>query len=350
MNRDTPAGQSPLQALLLELQNELERAQKEAKEVEILIRQSSGEVEKLTQNNTRLANKVRQMEMNLETYPRQDIRELYTSFLESQMRLFMMRGQLEQLQSRQQHLTQYISLLQRIIETARAGAFPAGAPAGTSSGAPSIARIIEAQERERGRLARQMHDGPAQSLTNLILQAEICERLFDSNPAQARTELANLRSAVNATFQKVREFIFDLRPMMLDDLGLVPTLRRYLKDYQDKSGITVQFNLLGQERRLPGHMEVILFRGVQEMLKNVQKHAQASQSIVTLEFGQEAVTVSVEDNGVGFVPEAQEQSAGKAGALGIPTLREQAQMLGGAFSIESAPGRGTRAVLEIPLS
>lgn len=350
MKHDSPAGKSPLQALLLELQNELDRAQKEAKEVEILIRQSSSEVEKLTQNNTRLANKVRQMETNLETYPRQDIRELYTSFLESQMRLFMMRGQLEQLQSRQQHLAQYTSLLQRIIETARAGAFPAGASTATTSGAPSIARIIEAQERERGRLARQMHDGPAQSLTNLILQAEICERLFDSNPAQARTELANLRSAVNATFQKVREYIFDLRPMMLDDLGLVPTLRRYLKDYQDKSGITVQFNLLGQERRLPGHIEVILFRGVQEMLKNVQKHAQASQAVVTLEFGQEAVTASVEDNGVGFVPEAQEQAAGKPSALGIPTLREQAQMLGGTFRIESAPGRGTRASLEIPLS
>lgn len=349
MKRETSTDKSALQALLLELQNELDRAQKEAKEVEILIRQSSSEVDKLTQTNTRLANKVRQMETNLETYPRQDIRELYSSFLESQMRLFMMRGQLEQLQGRQQHLAQYTSLLQRIIETARAGPFPAGPSTTASSGAPSIARIIEAQERERGRLARQMHDGPAQSLTNLILQAEICERLFDTDPAQARTELANLRNAVNATFQKVREFIFDLRPMMLDDLGLVPTLRRYLKDYQDKSGISVQFNLLGQERRLAGHMEVILFRGVQEMLRNVQKHAQANQAVVSLEFGQDLVTASVEDNGIGFIPEELERSAGKPAGLGISSLREQAQMLGGVFHIESTPGRGTKATLEIPL-
>ena len=98
----------------------------------------------------------------------------------------------------------------------------------------SIVRIIEAQEQERQRLVRQLHDGPAQSLTNLILQAEICERVFDTDSERARHELGELKTAVTLTFQKVRDYMFDLRPMMLDDLGLIPTIRRYVDDYNEK--------------------------------------------------------------------------------------------------------------------
>src|SRR5581483_11289058 len=96
----------------------------------------------------------------------------------------------------------------------------------------AVIQTIEAQESERQRLAQQMHDGPAQSLTNLILQAEIVERLFDSEPARARSELGQLKTSANVTFQRVRDFIFALRPMMLDDLGLLPTVRRYTQQFE----------------------------------------------------------------------------------------------------------------------
>src|SRR5690606_21532328 len=131
---------------------------------------------------------------------------------------------------------------------------------GASLSTQAIVRIVEAQEVERQRLARQMHDGPAQSLTNFILQAEICQRLFDRNPDRAGEELNDLKTAARGTFQKVRDFIFDLRPMMLDDLGLVPTIRRYVEAYEEKTGIDTQLNILGDERRLPAHIEVMMFR------------------------------------------------------------------------------------------
>src|SRR5205823_5117940 len=145
------------------------------------------------------------------------------------------------------------------------------------AGPPVIVRIVEAQEAERQRLTRQMHDGPAQSLTNFILQAEICQRLFDMDPSRARTELVGLKGAATTTFQKIRDFMFELRPMMLDDLGLVPTVRRYLDSFETKTGVQTELSLTGSERRLPPHTEVTVFRAVQELLTNIRNHAQATR-------------------------------------------------------------------------
>jgi len=350
-NANTPAGS--YQELVEGAESELEQVRKELKEIDILIRQSSGEVDKLTQRNAQLATKMRQMEANLDTYPRQDIRDVYSSSQEAQMRLFMMRGQVEQLQSKQENLTRYGNLLRRIMETAgQEPAGGAGQPQYGQSGSqePSFfARVIESQERERQRLARQMHDGPAQSLTNLILQAEICERLLDSDVARARGELASLRNAVNATFQEVREFIFDLRPMMLDDLGLVPTLRRYVSDFEEKTRLASNVQFVGQERRLPAHVEVTVFRVVQGLLTNTHQHAHASNVQVSLELQDSSVITAIEDDGAGFDVEDTLKSSPQR-IVGLASMQEQVEMLGGRFQIESGIGQGTRIIFEIPIT
>jgi two-component system sensor histidine kinase DegS len=351
MQQEIALGGVSLSALREESQKEYERLQKELKEIDVLIRQSTAEVEKLGQRQAQLANRVRQMEMNIDTYPRSDIREIYGAAHEAQMRLFMMRGQLEQLQSRQQSLEQQSQWLLRMIESV--AQFVASEP--TAAWAPEagavssdVVRIIEAQENERQRLARQMHDGPAQSLTNLVLQAEICERLFESDPLQARVELGSLKSSANATFQKIREFILTLRPMMLDDLGLTPTLRQYVQDFENKSGLAASLTVTGREARLPSHTEVTLFRMVQELLTNVQKHAHASQAQVTLDFGEQAVVATVEDDGSGFDVDEVQRAIQQRKGLGLHTLQERAEMLGGRVEYESRVGRGTRVRIEIP--
>jgi two-component system sensor histidine kinase DegS len=304
------SGTEELTALIQESQKEYDQIQTELKEIDVLIRQSTTEVEKLAQRNTQIANRTRQMEMNIETYPREDIREIYTAANEAQMRLFMMRAQLEQLQ---------------------------------------IVRVIDAQENERLRLSRQMHDGPAQSLTNLALQAEICERLFDTDPLRARVELGNLKNAVNTTFEKIRGFIATLRPMMLDDLGLVPTLKNFVQDFEEKKRLSTNFTVIGRETRLPSHTEVTIFRVIQELLDNVYAHAHASHVQVVLDFGDGAVVASVEDDGSGFdVAEAQSPGQQRKG-LGLSTIQERAEMLGGQMQIESRIGRGTKVRIEIPV-
>jgi two-component system sensor histidine kinase DegS len=345
------SGAEQLAVLTQESQKEYEHIQKELKEIDVLIRQSTTEVEKLAQRNTQIANRVRQMEMNIETYPRSDIREIYGAAHEGQMRLFMMRGQLEQLQNRQQNLERQSQRLLRVIELARQivpsdlVALSGGAMPGSQS---AIVRVIEAQENERLRLSRQMHDGPAQSLTNLSLQAEICERLFDTDPLQARVELGNLKNAVNAAFQKIRDFILTLRPMMLDDLGLVPTLKQYVQDFGEKTKLLTNFTVMGRETRLPSHSEVTIFRVVQELLTNAHTHAHATHAQVTLDFQDEVVVASVEDDGSGFDVEEAQSPAQQRRGLGLPTIQERTEMLGGRVHIESRVGRGTKVRIEIP--
>jgi two-component system sensor histidine kinase DegS len=354
-----PSGVEQLRSLIQESQKDYEQIQKELKEIDVLIRQSTAEVEKLAQRNTQIVNRVRQMELNLDTYPRNDIRDIYAAGQEAQMRLFMMRGQVEQLQSRQQSLEQQAQRLLRIMESASRIAptdlasrprLTSGAGAATSGSQSDIVRVIEAQEAERQRLARQIHDGPAQSLTNLILQAEICERLFDTDPVQARMELGNLKNTVNATFQKIRDFILTLRPMMLDDLGLVPTLKQYIQDFEEKTGLSVNYTVMGRETRLPPHNEVTIFRVIQELLTNISKHAHASHVQVSLDFQEGAVVASVEDDGSGFdASEAQSTSLQRKG-LGLATIRERTDMLGGKVQIESRLGRGTKVRLQVPIA
>jgi two-component system sensor histidine kinase DegS len=337
--------------LLQELTADLEQSSKELKEIDINIRQSNDEVAKLTQRNAQLTNKLRQMEMNLDTFPRKDIREIYTTAGDAQMRLFMMRIQLEKLQARQQSLEQLQATQRKVLEALGRGAQAAGrGPTGQDMSASLIARVIEAQESERQRLARQMHDGPAQSLTNLILQAEICERSFDGDPKRTREELGGLKSAVKGTFQKVREFIFDLRPMMLDDLGVLPTLRRYVQEFREKNGVAANFTLTGKERRLPAPVEVTIFRAVQTLLKNVQEHAHASKVDVAVALEDDSVSVVVEDDGSGFNVDEALTTAAEQHAIGLTAMRNQIELLGGHVQIESAAGRGTRAAFDLPLT
>nr|HID12528.1 sensor histidine kinase [Anaerolineae bacterium] len=349
MAASTETGIASFEQFLEECSKEYEQAQRQLKEIDLLIQQTTAEVERLAQRNTHMTNRLRQVEAALDTVPREDIREAYTAVLDTQQRLFTMRGQLEKLQSEQHNLARYLDLLRSILEIADRAEYEPRISEGGEPTQPLVVRIIEAQERERQRLSRQMHDGPAQSLTNLILQAEICERLFDTDPERARAELINLKNAVAATFQKIKAFILNLRPMMLDDLGLIPTLRRYVDSFSDNSGVLTHLMVTGKERRLAPHKEMAIFRLVQELLNNAYEYGHASSVQINLDMGDELVRVSVEDNGSGF--ELTEMLASPdADRLGLATMRERVEMLGGQIHFDSGLGRGTRVSFELPVS
>lgn len=350
----TPAGATSEQ-FLEQCSKEYEQTQSELKEVDLLIQQTTSEVERLAQRNTQVTNKLRQIEAALDTIPREDIREAYTAVLDTQQRLFTMRGQLEKLQSNQRNLSRYLDMLHDVLEVTGWADFgsqvagEAGDEVGDGGPAqPLVVRIIEAQERERQRLSRQMHDGPAQALTNLILQAEICERLFDTDADRARSELVNLKTAVAGTFQKVKGFILNLRPMMLDDLGVVPTLRRYVDGFAENSEVMTNLTITGKERRLEPHKEVTIFRLIQELLNNAAEYAHASSAQISLDLGDDLARVSVEDNGSGFeLTEAL--TSPDADQLGLAMLRERVEMLGGRIYFDSSVGRGTKVSFELPI-
>jgi two-component system sensor histidine kinase DegS len=344
----TESGAASFEKFADECNREYEQAQRELKEIDLLILQTTGEVERLAQRNSQVTNRLRQIEAALDTVSREDIREAYTTVLDTQQRLFTMRGQLEKLQNNQRSISRYLDLLRTVVEI---GASASPEPQIAEEGEPAqplVVRIIEAQERERLKLSRQMHDGPAQMLTNLILQAEICERLFESDTARARTELANLRTAVAATFQKVKGFILSLRPMMLDDLGVVPTLRRYVDTFSDNSGISTNLMVTGKERRVQSHKEVTIFRIVQELLNNAVDHAHAANVQISLDLSDDVVRVSVEDNGSGFEL-TDALNSPDADKLGLATMRERIEMLGGQIFFDSGLGRGSKVTFDLPV-
>ena len=342
------------------LQGDLDQIRRELAELNVGVPQNSAEVDRLAQRELSVSSRQREMDMNLESYPRNDIRQFYSSLHEVQLRLYMMRTQLEQQQNRQRNLQDRQQELQTNLALLTAIASQGvGAPSEVVDGDDEaaveqevISRIIQAQEEERQRISQQIHDGPTQTMSNLVLQAEVCERFIDKDPDEAKSELAGLKTTIQHTLQEMRRFIFDVRPMILDDLGLVPTLRRYLQDFGERNNIQTNFVLQGGGSRLPKHLEISLFRVVQEALTNVAKHAHSQHARVALEIEERKITVAVEDAGVGFNLVEIEQ-AGKRGShrMGIANMRQRVEkLLKGRLTIESTPGKGTRVIATIPLS
>ncbi len=337
---------SPVEAFLQVAKQELEQVRKEHKEIGMLVEQSQGEVEKLAQRNASIQASVKQIESNFDTVPREDIRNTYEAAQDAQQRLFTMRGQLEKLESDQETLQRYAEFITSTLNLLE-GRSPEEMGEIESSAGTLIEQIIDAQEEERRKISRQIHDGPAQALSNFILQSEIAMRLFDTDAEKARDELNNLKASANSTFSQVRDYIFDLRPMMLDDLGLVPTVRRYAEAFKEKTGLDLNVVVTGTERRLETHLEVLVFRTIQSLLQNVRDHAQATQAKVLLDLDEAQVRASVEDNGRGFDIEAvMEDEEGTARAL--RTIPDRLSQVGGEFEIESNPGEGTKIAFWVP--
>jgi two-component system, NarL family, sensor histidine kinase DegS len=341
---DTQQEQSPWEALKIELQTELEQYRREQKEIALMLDQSQLEVTKLTQRNASITAHLQQVQTHFESLPRNDIRSSYDAALDAQQRLFVMRGQLEKLQSDHNHLARQIALLDRVVQVLESGLPKESRLRTSSETTETVERMIQAQEAERQRLSRQMHDGPAQALSNFILQTEIAMRLFDLDQEKARDELSNLKVSATGTFQKVRDFIFELRPMMLDDLGLVPTLKRYVDAFKDQTGMDIRLVVSGLERRLESYQEVMVFRAVQELLNNAVRHSQASTIKINMDMSESNVKLVVEDDGRGFDAEVLEDR----NSMGLKVIRERVDMLGGYFDVESRLGHGTKVTFQIP--
>jgi len=327
-----------------ELQEELQTRKQELADIELKINQSMTEVTKLTQKNATMTGQLQRLQTQIERISKEDLKANYVTALDAQQRLLLMRGQLEKIQSDQVNIKILIGFIESVLETVNS-AFPEGQEGNSQSSASyTIEMIIQAQEAERQRLSRQMHDGPAQALSNFILQTEIAMRLFDIDQEKAREELFTLKNSATTTFQKVRDFIFDLRPMMLDDLGLVPTLKRYIDVFHNQPGCTVGLSVTGRERRLESFIEVMIFRAIQELLGNALRHSQASQVKVHLDMGESNIKVNVNDNGKGFDINILDEP----GNMGIKVIRDRIEMIGGEFEVNSTIGEGTQVYLQIP--
>ncbi len=212
-----------------------------------------------------------------------------------------------------------------------------------------LERVVAAQEEERKRLARDLHDQTGQRLTALAMGLSSVRELLDRNPSLARERLKELEAISVGAIDDLRQFVSDLRPSLLDDLGLVAALRHMAIQTGERSGIAVEFNLSGHRRRLRSQIETVLYRIAQEALNNTVRHAHATRATIDLNFGENAVTLTIGDNGRGFEPVSVLKPQAQVRAWGLLGMQERVALVGGTFEIESAPARGTRLVAEIPL-
>lgn len=209
-------------------------------------------------------------------------------------------------------------------------------------------KIIKAQEEERQRVARDIHDGPAQLMTNVVLKADLCQKLIDIDKERAKEELENLKYVMRSSLADVRKIIYDLRPMSLDDLGLIPTVDRYIKNYTNNTGIEVDFHVFGDEKEIKNIIELASFRIIQEAMNNIQKHANAKHVAVKLEFVDDNISIIVSDDGKGFNKDMVKVDSQESG-YGLISMRERVELLNGKFDIFSSLGRGTKVFVTMPL-
>ena len=211
-----------------------------------------------------------------------------------------------------------------------------------------LRRIIQAQEEERKRIARELHDEMGQALASMMVGLRNLEEVSTLEERDRR--LDELRRIVRDTLERVRRLAFDLRPSVLDDLGLVAALRRYAKSYQERFGIEVELQAVGlEDLRLPPEVETTVYRIVQEAMTNAAKYARCAHLSILLQVRDRRLSVIVEDDGCGFdVPRVFEREVGRT-RLGLYGMRERAELIGGDLKIESQPGAGTAIYLRVPL-
>ncbi|MBS2970694.1 sensor histidine kinase [Metabacillus sp. KIGAM252] len=302
---------------------------------------------------------------NFNLFTENEIREAYERAHALQVELTTMQHREKQLRDRRDELERRLLGLQEIIERSEAlvtqigvvlnylsqdlrqvGMLLEDAQAKQDFGL----RIIEAQEEERKRVSREIHDGPAQMLANVMMRSELLERIFrDRGTEEGFKEIRNLRQNVRNALYEVRRIIYDLRPMALDDLGLIPTLRKYLHTIEEYNGKTkMLFQSFGEaeERRLPPRFEVALFRLAQEAVTNALKHAQAKEISVKVEVTKEYVNLLIKDDGSGF--DFSELKEKKNKSFGLVGMKERVELLDGTMEIDSKIGRGTAIMIKVP--
>ncbi len=212
-------------------------------------------------------------------------------------------------------------------------------------------QIVSAQERERQRIARELHDGTGQTLTALGLGFAAASENVQHNPDLASAQLAELKVMSTQALQELRDLIRDLRPSILDDLGLVPALKSQVQSFTERTGVRAELVLNGRRQRVQPEIETIVFRIAQEALTNVAKHAHANQVTVQIGFAEKVLNLEVRDDGQGFVPHTVfEASGGNHQAWGLLGMQERVALVGGACVVHSEPGQGTAVEVSIPIT
>ncbi|WP_346235401.1 histidine kinase [Lysinibacillus telephonicus] len=336
-----------------EMQAELEIIKQQIK---ILINESD-----ILETRTKIA-KQRLVEVSrfFDKYSEEQVREAYESANDLQIRLSLTRSEEKRLREKRDDLERRLRVLYDTIQRAEHIVNQVNVVLNyLTSDLKNVSaalekakikqefgiKIIASQEKERKRLSREIHDGPAQMMANVLMRSNLIERTYKERGIDAAIkEIAELKVTVRDALSEVRRIIYDLRPMALDDLGIVPTLKKYLSTVMEyNEGVKIHFQSYSNEKRLPSDYEVSIFRLVQECVNNAMKHGKALEIWVKIEWLANSVNILVKDNGKGF-----DKTSVKDQSFGIIGMRERIDLLKGTMDIQSNIGKGTIVSFKVP--
>ena len=212
-------------------------------------------------------------------------------------------------------------------------------------------KILEAQENERKRISRDIHDGPAQHIANIIMKADICTIIIKKDLNAGLKELADLKESVKVALKEVRSIIFDLRPMSLDDLGLNKTIEQTVKSVTEDSKIDIELKLKPMQTEVESIIQVAVFRIIQEIFNNIKKHSKAKHVQVKLDYGTKYLRLLISDDGIGFnVEETLKRVKTKGNSYGLIGILDRVKQLQGEIHIESSSGAGSVYNVVLPVN
>jgi len=317
-------------------------------------------VDNLEQGERRSRLRLMEVSRNFQVYKEEDIKQAYEETSALKVSLAVAREQEQNLRRERDAMELTLRSMQQTFKTAETLVAQVGAALGYLNNQMETVvdqietvqqrqafgtLIIKAQEEERRRVAREIHDGPAQAMANIVFRTEVCERLLDIDLKRARGEMHALQEQVRGCLQETRKIIFALRPMTLDDLGLTPTVRRVLDTLKERKGFIIELQITGEEKRYATHLEIGLFRIVQEALNNVEKHSKARCIWVRMDFRPAMIVAIIEDDGIGF----DAQAARSMESFGLMGMRERVELLNGEVSVRSEKGKGAKVMVRVPV-
>lgn len=329
------------------------------------IHRTINEVDILEKQDKAIRLKLAEVSSNFNYYKENDIKAAYEKASDSRIRLITKKNEEKSLKERRYSLELSLKRLAKNIESAEKIINQIGIALGYLEGDIFSVlededknsemligiKILEAQENERKRIARDIHDGPAQHIASIMLNIDVCKRLLKANLEEGLSELESLKNSVKLALKEVRGIIFDLRPSSLEELGLNLTLQETVKRITDASDIDVIFKLKPISTEIELIIQIAVYRIVQEIFNNIKKHSKAKHVEVKLDFGTKYLILIISDDGVGFnVEETLAKVRIKGTSYGIIGILDRVNQLQGEFQIKSSENTGTTYHIKLPIN
>ncbi len=319
------------------------------------------EVEVLTKEEKQSRNTLFMVSKNLGEYSEQHIRKAYNAAKDKQVQLLLKkeeeqnlireRNQLEiRLKKNYEIVDQADSLMSKmksVMNFLVSDLVDIGKTISNLEDKTQIGmKIINAQEEERRRIARDIHDGPAQNIASLVIKTEIVEKLLKRGNFHIEDELKDIKGQLRAVLKEIRGIMYDLRPVSLDEVGLIPTIERMAADIGDEKGIDIVVKTISDNMIFNSLTKLIVYRIVQESLNNIIKHADARNVTIRIDVRKDSINGSITDDGKGFG--VQEQMDSKDKSFGLSSMKERAELAHGSITIKSVLGKGTKIMFSLP--